>query len=44
MEAMYYNIEGGYLEGILRGLKLGILTNANYINLTQCENLDGTMD
>ncbi|KAI8895555.1 V0 complex, c/d subunit of ATPase [Globomyces pollinis-pini] len=40
MEAIYFNIEGGFLEGIVRGFKSGILTNANYLNLTQCENLE----
>ncbi len=41
MEAIFFNVESGYLEGIVRGFKSGILTTANYINLSQCENLEG---
>jgi hypothetical protein len=41
MEAAFFNIEGGYLEGIARGFKSGILTSSNYVNLSQCENLEG---
>jgi V-type H+-transporting ATPase subunit d len=41
MEAAFFNIEGGFLEGIARGFKSAILTNSNYVNLTQCENLEG---
>lgn len=40
MESIYFNIEGGFLEGIVRGLKAGILTTLNYNNLAQCENLE----
>lgn len=43
MEAIYFNIETGFLEGILRGFKAGILTAANYMNLTQCHTLDGNV-
>lgn len=35
-----FNADNGYLEGMLRGYKSGILTSSNYINLTQCETLD----
>ncbi|KAI9204603.1 V0 complex, c/d subunit of ATPase [Polychytrium aggregatum] len=37
---LYFNTENGYLEGILRGFKAGVLTQSNYLNLTQCETLD----
>ncbi|CAG8570610.1 4311_t:CDS:2 [Funneliformis caledonium] len=40
MEALFFNINDGYLEGIVRGYKSGILTSNHYINLTQCETLD----
>lgn len=43
MEAIFFNIEGGYLEGIVRGFKAGILTTANYVNLAQCESLEGEL-
>ena len=41
MEAIFFNVESGYLEGIVRGYKSGILNSSNYANLIQCENLDG---
>jgi hypothetical protein len=31
----------GFLEGIVRGYKSGLLTQNAYHNLTQCENLEG---
>ncbi|KAJ3412444.1 H(+)-transporting V0 sector ATPase subunit d [Chytridiales sp. JEL 0842] len=40
MEALWFNVEDGYLEGIVRGYKAGILTSNNYLNLTQCETLE----
>jgi V-type H+-transporting ATPase subunit d len=41
MELMTFNIENGFLEGIVRGQKDAVLTSAQYMNLTQCETLDG---
>jgi len=40
MEALFFNVSSGYLEGIVRGYKTGLLTQANYSNLTQCETLE----
>lgn len=40
MEALTYNINGGYLEGIVRGYKNAMLTPANYQALAQCETLE----
>jgi len=40
MEALFFNVEAGFLEGIIRGYKAGLLSNNQYSNLTQCENLD----
>ncbi|KAF9571159.1 H(+)-transporting V0 sector ATPase subunit d [Mortierella alpina] len=40
MEALFYNADDGYLEGIVRGYRGSILTNTAYINLTQCETLE----
>jgi len=37
---LFFNINDGYLEAILRGYRLGILTTADYNNLVQCEVLD----
>jgi V-type H+-transporting ATPase subunit d len=35
-----FNINDGYLEGIVRGYHLGLLTKADYGQLTQCDALD----
>ncbi|KAJ3180746.1 H(+)-transporting V0 sector ATPase subunit d [Geranomyces variabilis] len=40
MEALFFNVEDGFLEAMVRGYKAGILTNSNYQNLAQCETLD----
>ncbi|XP_058689569.1 V-type proton ATPase subunit d 2 isoform X2 [Poecile atricapillus] len=36
----YFNADHGYLEGLVRGFKAGILTSADYVNLAQCETLE----
>lgn len=36
-----FNIDCGYLEGLCRGFKNGILKQTDYLNLVQCETLDG---
>lgn len=38
---LFFNIDHGYLEGLVRGLKAGILTQADYQNLAQCDTLEG---
>lgn len=40
LEALTYNIKDGYLEGIVRGHKSGLLSASDYNNLCQCETLD----
>jgi V-type H+-transporting ATPase subunit d len=40
MEGLFFNVDSGYLEGVVRGYKAGILTQLNYANLTQCETLE----
>ncbi|RKP10140.1 V0 complex, c/d subunit of ATPase [Thamnocephalis sphaerospora] len=40
MEGLFFNVDDGYLEGILRGYRTGLLSSTNYVNLTQCETLD----
>jgi V-type H+-transporting ATPase subunit d len=40
-EMIYFNADHGYLEGVARGFKGGLLTASQYANLTQCETLDG---
>ena len=41
MSKYMFNIDNGYLEGLLRGFKGGILKQADYLNLVQCETLEG---
>lgn len=40
MEALTFNINGGFLEGVVRGYRSSMLTSGNYQALTQCETLD----
>ena len=37
---LFANIDDGYLEGLLRGFRGGVLTSADYANLCQCESID----
>jgi V-type H+-transporting ATPase subunit d len=39
-EMLFANINDGYLEGLLRGYRAGILTSTDYANLCQCETID----
>lgn len=41
MKGCLFNIDGGYLEGLCRGFKCGILQQSDYLNLVQCETLEG---
>ena len=36
-----FNVDNGYLEGLLRGFRSGILNKTEYLNLVQCETIDG---
>ncbi|THH17827.1 hypothetical protein EUX98_g9053 [Antrodiella citrinella] len=40
MEALTFNVSGGFLEAIVRGYKAGLLTSGQYNNLTQCETIE----
>ncbi|CAL9729203.1 V-type proton ATPase subunit d [Monosporozyma unispora] len=40
MEGLYFNIDNGYVEGVVRGYRNGLLTANQYLNLTQCETLE----
>ncbi|KAJ7580999.1 V0 complex, c/d subunit of ATPase [Mycena floridula] len=40
MEALFFNVDSGFLEGTVRGYKAGILSQSHYANLTQCETLE----
>ena len=41
MKGHMFNIDNGYLEGLCRGFKNGILKQGDYLNLVQCETLEG---
>jgi len=41
LDSSNFNIDNGYLEGIVRGFKSGILKQDDYLRLTQCETLEG---
>lgn len=41
MAELSFNKDHGYLEGLVRGMKAGILTDTDYHNLAQCDTLDG---
>ncbi|KAG7193961.1 H(+)-transporting V0 sector ATPase subunit d [Scheffersomyces spartinae] len=40
MEGLFFNVDYGYVEGVVRGYKSGLLTRNQYVNLTQCDNLE----
>ncbi|MCJ1330710.1 H(+)-transporting V0 sector ATPase subunit d [Thelotrema lepadinum] len=40
MEGLFFNVYGGYVEGVVRGYRNALLTSQNYGNLTQCETID----
>lgn len=39
-QELSFNVDHGYLEGLVRGMKAGILTKADYHNLAQCDTLE----
>lgn len=41
MAELTFNVDHGYLEGLVRGMKAGILTRTDYHNLAQCDTLEG---
>ena len=43
MPELTFNIDAGYLEGLCRGFKGGILKQADYLNIVQCETLEGRL-
>ncbi|XP_075527370.1 V-type proton ATPase subunit VhaAC39-1 isoform X2 [Dermacentor variabilis] len=40
MSQLLFNMSNGYLEGLVRGFKGGILKQSDYLNLVQCETLE----
>jgi hypothetical protein len=41
MKSLFFNADDSILEGIARSYRRSSLTNTTYINLTQCETLEG---
>ena len=39
-----FNVDNGYLEGLVRGFRSGILDRTDYLNLVQCETIEGEME
>ncbi|KAM9719038.1 V-type proton ATPase subunit d 1-like [Menidia menidia] len=39
-QELCFNVDHGYLEGLVRGMKAGILTQTDYHNLAECETLE----
>ena len=42
-QSRFYNVNNGYVEGIVRGYRNTLLTGQSYGNLTQCETIDGAL-
>ncbi|KAF7719794.1 V-type proton ATPase subunit d [Penicillium ucsense] len=40
MEGLFFNTNGGFVEGVVRGYRNTLLTGQNYSNLVQCETID----
>lgn len=40
MAEYLFNVDSGYLEGLVRGFRSGILSRPDYINLVQCETIE----
>lgn len=38
---LFFNLDNGYLEGLVRGFRSGVLSQSDYLNLSQCETLEG---
>ena len=43
MDEYYFNVDNGYLEGLVRGFRSGIMNRADYLNLVQCETIEGML-
>lgn len=39
MEGLFFNVDYGFVEGVVRGYRNGLLTGNQYVNLTQCDTL-----
>jgi len=41
LSEVLFNVDNGFLEGLIRGFKNGILAREDYRHLTQCDTLEG---
>ena len=41
LQELLFNVDTGYLEALVRGFRSGILAQSDYLNLSQCETLEG---
>ncbi|KAH8382603.1 hypothetical protein KR009_004360 [Drosophila setifemur] len=41
--SIFFNTEWGFLEGMTRGFKNGMLKHSDYLNLVQCESIEDVM-
>ncbi len=41
MTEFMFNVDHGFLEGMVRGFKSGIIDRTDYLNMVQCETLEG---
>lgn len=39
MEGVFFNVDHGFVEAVVRGYRNGLLTQSQYTNLTQCDTL-----
>ena len=40
---LMFNVDNGFLEGLVRGFKNGIIKKDDYRHLTQCDTLEGML-
>lgn len=40
MEGLFFNVDNGYAEAVVRGYRSGLLTQHQYVNMTQSDTLD----
>jgi hypothetical protein len=39
-----FNVNDGFLDGIVRGFRATLIKSNDYLNMTQCETLEGNME
>jgi hypothetical protein len=41
--SLSFNADDGFLNGIVRGFRANLIKSNEYVNLTQCETLEGNL-